>query len=397
MKVYVLATQENFKEAKKLLNGIFNITIVSTPLINYESFKLTDKIEKKIINADVILIMLDEKVMTYVTSNIKFQHALMENGNRNHLVFTVVLGSADIPQILMDTLCIKCDLNSKEEFEHARKKIGIRIENKKIQNREADATQLVHILIIGMIVIALIIKFIEKISGEGVFSHQIKIKLELVAILIAIIVLFVMYIVLMKRKWQKYEKEKTEAYSKRLRQTISSQKSEKQRQQKLKQESEKKELDVIGRMLINLEDIKEFYTWSQKQAKASFILAVSMCLLGFGLIVLAVLLSVISKQQIEVVAISAIGGKIIELVAGTALVVYRNSLAQLNYYHKALHEDERFLSSISLLEKFSTNEIQEDILKEIIKSEIEMNLIEIQNIKETKNARKATEGQVPEK
>ena len=150
-------------------------------------------------------------------------------------------------------------------------------------------------------------------------------------------------------------------------------------------------------MLINLEDIKEFYTWSQKQAKASFILAVSMCLLGFGLIVLAVLLSVISKQQIEVVAISAIGGTIIELVAGTALVVYRNSLSQLNYYHKALHEDERFLSSISLLEKFSTNEIQEDILKEIIKSEIEMNLIEIQNIKETKNARKATEGQVPEK
>lgn len=31
--------------------------------------------------------------------------------------------------------------------------------------------------------------------------------------------------------------------------------------------------------MINLEDIKEFYTWSQKQAKASFILAVAMCIL----------------------------------------------------------------------------------------------------------------------
>ena len=26
----------------------------------------------------------------------------------------------------------------------------------------------------------------------------------------------------------------------------------------------KKEIDALGRMMINLEDIKEFYTWSQK-------------------------------------------------------------------------------------------------------------------------------------
>ena len=43
-------------------------------------------------------------------------------------------------------------------------------------------------------------------------------------------------------------------------------------------EETKKEIDALGRMMINLEDIKEFYTWSQKQAKASFILAVSMYL-----------------------------------------------------------------------------------------------------------------------
>ena len=41
----------------------------------------------------------------------------------------------------------------------------------------------------------------------------------------------------------------------------------------------------------------------------------------------------------------AVGGAITEVIAGTALIVYRNSLSQLNHYHKALHEDERFLSS----------------------------------------------------
>lgn len=76
--------------------------------------------------------------------------------------------------------------------------------------------------------------------------------------------------------------------------------------------------------------------------------------------------------------IPAIGGIITELIAGTALVVYRNSLSQLNHYHKALHEDERFLSSVNLLGKFSSVEAQDDMLREIIRSEIQMNLAELQ-------------------
>ena len=51
---------------------------------------------------------------------------------------------------------------------------------------------------------------------------------------------------------------------------------------------------------------------------------------------------------------------------------------QLNHYHKALHEDERFLSSVNLLGKFSSVEAQDDMLREIIRSEIQMNLAELQ-------------------
>lgn len=127
-------------------------------------------------------------------------------------------------------------------------------------------------------------------------------------------------------------------------------------------------------MMINLEDIKEFYTWSQKQAKASFILAVSMCVSGFVLMVAAILLPVVFRLSFQMSIIPAVGGVITEVIAGTALVVYRNSLLQLNHYHKALHEDERFLSSVNLLGKFSTVEVQDDMLREIIRSEIQMNL-----------------------
>lgn len=130
--------------------------------------------------------------------------------------------------------------------------------------------------------------------------------------------------------------------------------------------------------MINLEDIKEFYTWSQKQAKASFILAVSMCISGFVLMVVAILLPVVFRLSFQMSIIPAIGGVITELIAGTALVVYRNSLSQLNHYHKALHEDERFLSSVNLLGKFSSVEAQDDMLREIIRSEIQMNLAELQ-------------------
>ncbi len=127
-------------------------------------------------------------------------------------------------------------------------------------------------------------------------------------------------------------------------------------------------------MMINLEDIKEFYTWSQKQAKASFVLAVSMCISGFALMIAAIILPIAFKLSFQMSIIPAVGGIITELIAGTALVVYRNSLSQLNHYHKALHEDERFLSSVNLLGRFGTVEAQDDMLREIIRSEIQMNL-----------------------
>ena len=94
--------------------------------------------------------------------------------------------------------------------------------------------------------------------------------------------------------------------------------------------------------------------------------------------VVAILLPVVFRLSFQMSIIPAVGGAITEVIAGTALIVYRNSLSQLNHYHKALHEDERFLSSVNLLGKFSTVEARDDMLREIIRSEIQMNLAELQ-------------------
>lgn len=95
-------------------------------------------------------------------------------------------------------------------------------------------------------------------------------------------------------------------------------------------------------------------------------------------------LPVAFKLSYQISIIPAIGGVITELIAGTALVVYRSSLAQLNHYHKALHEDERFLSSVNLLGKFTEDEMRDNMLQEIIRSEIQMNLDGLQEYEDKK-------------
>lgn len=154
-------------------------------------------------------------------------------------------------------------------------------------------------------------------------------------------------------------------------------------------EKVKENIDALGRMQLNLEDIKEFYTWSQNQAKGAFYLAVVMFIAGFTLIVIAVYRTFKPDANVDAAMIPAIGGAITEFIAATTLVVYRSSLSQLNHYHQALHEDERFLSSVNLIDKFHDEKLQDEMLKELIQSEIQMNIDSVrQNKKEGKKATK---------
>ena len=390
MRVYILASQDKYSFAEKLLEDIRNAKIISRQLMNEVIVEISSDIKKKVANADIILAIIDKNFTDNVMLNTEFQLVLMESRkNKNKLLLPIVLDDADIPVALESMLYVKCNSLSKEDIEKTKLKIKSVLEHRRYtvktrnlkENQSRTSSMIILTLAIEMLAILFIVMFFkEGPIGAGYLDDEniITISIGLIAVMLSITTLFTSYFSIMKRRWQEDDEEEIESYSRRLKRAIVPDEVIQDWQKGYRTEDTKKEIDALGRMMINLEDIKEFYTWSQKQAKASFILAVAMCIFGFILMIGAVMLPVVFRLSFEMSIIPAIGGVITELIAGTALVVYRNSLSQLNHYHKALHEDERFLSGVNLLGKFSTVEAQDDMLREIIRSEIQMNLAGLQ-------------------
>ena len=260
------------------------------------------------------------------------------------------------------------------------RKYIIRKGNLKEKNSRTSSMIIMTLAIEMFAMLFIVLLFKENPFQMGSIGDEsiITITFGIASVMLAFVALLTSYLSIMKRRWQEDDEEELESYSRRLKRAIVPEEIKQEEKKSSGNEGKKKEIDALERMMINLEDIKEFYTWSQKQAKASFILAVIMCISGFGLMIVAILIPIVFRLSFQMSIIPAIGGVITELIAGTALVVYRNSLSQLNHYHKALHEDERFLSSVNLLGKFSSVEAQDDMLREIIRSEIQMNLAELQ-------------------
>lgn len=170
--------------------------------------------------------------------------------------------------------------------------------------------------------------------------------------------------------------------------------SKKKNEEKTSQEDKKKDdrssdrddsvkKSVIARMNQNLVRIKEYYEWSQDQAKAMFIVAVVTCIAGFGMIVASLLLSIYLKLDFEAALFSAIGGMVTEVFGGTTLLVFRSTVSQLNHYHKSLHEDQRYLFTAELTEDINSSAIKDEMLEAIIRNALRINLVLAQEKEET--------------
>lgn len=136
-------------------------------------------------------------------------------------------------------------------------------------------------------------------------------------------------------------------------------------------ESKSESSDVLELMSIHMKEIKDYYVLSKSMAKDSFYLSVVMCILGFVIIsasIIAIFLVNISFIQ---TLIPVIGGAIVEVIAGTALSVYKKSLEQLNQYYESLHNNERYLSLVSLVNRVS-DERKDDIYSNIINSQLDL-------------------------
>ncbi len=380
MKIYILATTEYISLAKNIVKEIEGVKINSDYEIGTGS---VGYVRNRIKSADIILALIDDKFLE--SRYLKFELELAKNivkKNRNKMLIPVVSNQMTVPKWMQEMLYIPCDFKSEHDIYKAKSMIKSILENIKYiqkiaykdeKNEYQTKTSSIIILTVLMEIFVFFVLVLYKnmsftlSDGEGYISKWI----IFMVIMLSILTLTTSYLSIIRRRKHEDDEKEIAAYSERLKNAIVIEDINKEEQ--LNSEN-KNNIDAIGRMMINLEDIKEFYTWSQKQAKASFILAVVMCIFGFSLIVIAIILGVMLKLELRMSIIPAISGVVTELIAGTALVVYRHSLLQLNHYHKALHEDERFLSSVNLLGKFSNVRDQDEMLREIIRSEIQMNL-----------------------
>lgn len=391
MKVYVLSGPGNFSFAKRLFSDVKQAEIVTGSYAEDDTSVTVPSVGQSMEKADVILALIDEDFLKsrYLEQELQLAQILVHK-NQNKLLLPVILKAASAPEYLEESRCIFCDPESGAEVlrtqwlieEMLAKRRSGRRKRKPVQSR--NLASIILTLAIEALVIflgVLLFKYLPDHRNTGVIDEiglpdgtALPVLLGVIAGGISLVPLVINYLSIMKKRWREDEEEEIESYSRRLKKAIVPAEPGQGRREAPGDKEKKAEIDALGRMLINLEDIKAFYTWSQKQAKASFVLAVTMCVAGFVLMMIAVLLPVIFRLDFQTSIIPASGGVITELIAGTALVVYRNSLEQLNHYHKALHEDERFLSSVNLLGTFSTTEARDEMLREIIRSEIQMNL-----------------------
>lgn len=125
--------------------------------------------------------------------------------------------------------------------------------------------------------------------------------------------------------------------------------------------------DIIGLMINNLSEIKQFYKLTKDQAENAYKLAKNSSIAGIGLIIAAILIALFFNNN-QIAIATTIGGTIVEVLAGTSLFVYQKTLKQLNYYYASLHNNERFLSLINIVGK--TN-IKDELYREIVESELD--------------------------
>lgn len=134
--------------------------------------------------------------------------------------------------------------------------------------------------------------------------------------------------------------------------------------------SNEKNKDVLELMLENMKEIRDYYIISKRQARRSFTLAASACIIGFIFVLTSILLTIFLELPLVVTIISAIAGALSEFIAGTALYVYKMSLQQLNNYYESLHNNERFLSLVNLVSKMDSKK-QDEAYMNIINAELQ--------------------------
>ena len=137
------------------------------------------------------------------------------------------------------------------------------------------------------------------------------------------------------------------------------------------EEDDNREKDVLFLMLNNNKEISEYFEISKKQEKFSYGISVGCAIVGVIMLVISIV-AVFFNERIETTIISTISGAITELVSGIVLWIHNKSAMQLNFYYNSLHENEKFLSAINMVDRLKDENSKDQIYMDIIKAQIKM-------------------------
>ena len=132
--------------------------------------------------------------------------------------------------------------------------------------------------------------------------------------------------------------------------------------------SEQPEIDIFKMMKFNMEEINDFIAMSKHQSKRAFEVAIASFVFGLLLFGAAVICAILSPSSTGVISLS-ICGAITELLSGGNMVIYNKAQDQLNNYYHCLHENERFLSAVKIVE-YITRENRDNAIAEIIQRQM---------------------------
>lgn len=131
--------------------------------------------------------------------------------------------------------------------------------------------------------------------------------------------------------------------------------------------------DLDAHFTKNWSQLLAYYTMSERQAAVAFRWAIFLAVVGIALIAFAILspyLFNLTEEYNLVPVIGSISGAVVEIFAGTILVVYIKTLSQMKIYHTALADHHRYLSCACLANGLSER-TRDTMISEIIRKEME--------------------------
>lgn len=373
VRAYVISTVGNSNFASVVLNDISPTKIYYSPNTN-EIKDFGNNFHRYLRKCDIYVAVIDSNIINNNFLLLQLRYAKdYAQKHSNKLFIPIILDNSRVP-ISLDGVDFYTYNTKTKEKSYSGDLPGHTSLNEKLKMLSIKHSQSIQMLWITFAIEIFALAFI--LLPLNYANHNLSeamISFITILLFVALMILLTNYYSIMNKKWEDKRKEDSNSYYQRLKEIIVVN-DNKGNSKENSTEKDNSHIDALAMMRVNLTAIKDYYEWSQKQARTAFNWAISFCFMGLALVIAACAIQIWTKSDNKIPVLVSIGGIVTEFVSGTIFIIYRYSLSQLNHYHNALHEDERFLSSVNLLSYFSSDEKKDEMLKEIIKGEIEMNL-----------------------